>query len=185
MVKKPQVKCPQCGKSFYREDGIEDVDWVHIKNRYWHKDCYTIYLEFRKTVGVKDVLDDDRWFQELKDYLWFDVQLPEIDFKLIAKQWGTFLKQGYTAKGMYLTLRYFYDVKKGDKEKANGGIGIIPFIYKDAENYWRAHNQHMETLMTQIIEQRRLKEQSESAQQIINIEKKKKKIIKVVDLDDI
>ena len=39
--------------------------------------------------------------------------------------------------------------------------------------------------MTQIIEQRRLKEQSESAQQIINIEKKKKNIIKVVDLDDI
>ena len=117
MVKKPQVKCPQCGKSFYREDGIEDVDWVHIKNRYWHKDCYAIYLEFRKTVGVKDVLDDDRWFQEMKDYLWFDAQLPGIDFKLIAKQWGAFLKQGYTAKGIYLTLRYFYDVKKGIKKR--------------------------------------------------------------------
>ena len=39
--------------------------------------------------------------------------------------------------------------------------------------------------MTQIAEQRRLKEQSESTQQIIQVEKKKKKIIKVVDLDDI
>ena len=98
---------------------------------------------------------------------------------------GNFFKARIYRKRNVLTLRYFYDVKKGDKEKANGGIGIIPFIYKDAENYWRAHNQHMETLMTQIIEQRRLKEQSESAQQIINIEKKKKNIIKVVDLDDI
>ena len=31
---------------------------------------------------------------------------------------------------------YFYEIKNGDKEKANGGIGIIPYVYKDAYNYF-------------------------------------------------
>ena len=28
-----------------------------------------------------------------------------------------------------------YDIKGNPKEKANGGIGIIPYVYKDALNY--------------------------------------------------
>ena len=42
----------------------------------------------------------------------------------------------YTYCGMLKALVYFYEVKGHDKNKANGGIGIIPFIYKDAYNYY-------------------------------------------------
>ena len=42
----------------------------------------------------------------------------------------------YTYSGMLKALIYFYEVKGHDKNKANGGIGIIPFIYKDAYNYY-------------------------------------------------
>ena len=28
-----------------------------------------------------------------------------------------------------------YEIKGGDKSKANGGIGIVPYVYKDAYNY--------------------------------------------------
>lgn len=42
----------------------------------------------------------------------------------------------YTYSGMLKALVYFYEVKGHDKNKANGGIGIIPFIYKDAYNYY-------------------------------------------------
>ena len=42
----------------------------------------------------------------------------------------------YTYPGMLKALVYFYEVKGHDKNKANGGIGIIPFIYKDAYNYY-------------------------------------------------
>ena len=43
----------------------------------------------------------------------------------------------FTFNGMYYTLIYFYEVKKNSKEKfINGSIGIIPFCYKDAENYY-------------------------------------------------
>jgi hypothetical protein len=31
---------------------------------------------------------------------------------------------------------YFYEVKGNSIEKANNGIGIVPYIYKDAYNYY-------------------------------------------------
>ena len=37
---------------------------------------------------------------------------------------------------MQKALHYFYEIKGGDKSKANGGIGIIPYVYKDAYNYY-------------------------------------------------
>lgn len=42
----------------------------------------------------------------------------------------------YTYSGMLKALVYFYEIKGNNKNKANGGIGIIPFIYKDAYNYY-------------------------------------------------
>jgi hypothetical protein len=41
----------------------------------------------------------------------------------------------FTYSGMQKALYYFYEIKGGDKSKANGGIGIIPYIYQDAYNY--------------------------------------------------
>lgn len=37
---------------------------------------------------------------------------------------------------MLKTLKYFFEVKGHTTEKANGGIGIIPFVYEDARNYY-------------------------------------------------
>ena len=33
---------------------------------------------------------------------------------------------------------YFYEIKGNSIEKANGGIGIIPFVYNDALKYYYA-----------------------------------------------
>jgi hypothetical protein len=37
---------------------------------------------------------------------------------------------------MLRSLKWFYEVRGQSTDKANGGIGIIPFIYKDAYNYY-------------------------------------------------
>lgn len=185
MVKKPPVKCPQCGRSFYREDGIENVDWIHIKNRYWHVACHKLYEQFRETVDIRDNLPDERWYQELRDYLWFDVKLPEANWAMIDQQWNSFLKKHYTAKGIYFTIRYFYNIKNGDTDKANGGIGIVPFIYREAQTYWQSHRAQMESLMTQIVSQRRLKDEQEQNQRVVSVSRKKKNRIKVLDLSEI
>jgi hypothetical protein len=37
---------------------------------------------------------------------------------------------------MLKALKYFYEVKRNDISKANGGIGILPYCYQDAYNYY-------------------------------------------------
>jgi hypothetical protein len=37
---------------------------------------------------------------------------------------------------MLKALIWFFEVKGNSTEKANGGIGIIPYVYKDAYNYY-------------------------------------------------
>jgi hypothetical protein len=42
----------------------------------------------------------------------------------------------YTYSGIKRTLEYFYEVKKNSIEKANGGIGIVPWVYEEAKRYY-------------------------------------------------
>ena len=39
---------------------------------------------------------------------------------------------------MLKTLEWWYEIKKNPIDKANGGIGIIPFVYQEAYNYYKA-----------------------------------------------
>lgn len=43
---------------------------------------------------------------------------------------------GYTWSGMAGTLHWFYDICHGSKEEGNGGVGIIPFVYDQAKEYY-------------------------------------------------
>jgi hypoxanthine phosphoribosyltransferase len=47
-----------------------------------------------------------------------------------------FVGEGMTYKGMTNALKYFYDVKKNSIEKSNNGIGIIPWVYEEAQKYF-------------------------------------------------
>ena len=46
------------------------------------------------------------------------------------------LEKGYSYSGILKSLIYFYEVKGNSVDKANGGIGIVPFVYQDAYNYY-------------------------------------------------
>ena len=55
----------------------------------------------------------------------------------VRKQMNTYIDQyQYTYSGMKKALVYFYEIKGNSTDKANGGIGIIPYVYKDAFNYY-------------------------------------------------
>ena len=43
---------------------------------------------------------------------------------------------GYSYSGIQKALYYFYEIKHNSIDKANGGISIVPFVYKDAYNYY-------------------------------------------------
>lgn len=47
---------------------------------------------------------------------------------------------GYTYSGIQKALIYYYEITghKFDAEKSNGGIGIVPYVYQKAWNYYYA-----------------------------------------------
>lgn len=118
--KKPPVKCPGCEERFYRED----EEYVHLKNRYWHKECY---LEKQKVI-------EDKY--QLEEYI---CELFDLNFvsPRIQKQINTYIENyNFTYSGILGSLKYWFDIKEESVEKANGGIGIVPYIYNDAKNYF-------------------------------------------------
>lgn len=128
------VKCLYCEKKFDRDK----IPFIQVGRRYAHQEC-SLSAEEKKTQEEKDK-------QELDDYI---IQLLKIDYidARIRKQIKTYVEEhNYTYSGIKKALIYFYEVKGNSVEKANGGIGIVPFIYKDAFNYyyalWQAQQQN-------------------------------------------
>jgi DNA invertase Pin-like site-specific DNA recombinase len=52
-------------------------------------------------------------------------------------QMNRFKKQGMPYRGQLLALKYFFEVKKSPIEKANGSIGIIPYIWDKSKQYYQ------------------------------------------------
>lgn len=132
MAKQHIVKCRLCHQQFDTEG---NEDWVMpSKNFYYHKTCYEDWA--RKKNNVHSEAEETLWFDAVWQYLKKDLKIGP-DYIKISSQWENFLKKGMTPKGIYFCLRYFYEVKKGDKSKADHGIGIIPHIYQDGASYWQ------------------------------------------------
>ena len=127
------VKCAYCQKTMSKKD----EDCVMIDNgKYVHKACQELEETREKT---------DK--EQLEDYIKELFNTPYIDPRIRAQIKKYVEEFNYTYSGMRKALIYHYEIKGGDKTKANGGIGIIPFVYQHAYNYylalWQAqqHNQ--------------------------------------------
>lgn len=175
------VKCRACGEHFDRDILVEGVDWVKPSNNmYYHKACFERWTNTQGTLKAK--MSNEEWFEALKYYLNHIIKAP-IDYKKLTSQWQNFLKQKKTAKGIYFSIRYFYDVLKGDKFKSQGGIGIVSLIYQDSCSYWEDRFRHDSTIIDKIEQQAR--EQQMQRFNLVAQTKKKTVKKKVVSLDDI
>lgn len=119
------VTCVYCGERFDRDK----IPTTQVsKRRYAHKECADKYGQ-EKTQEEKDLEQLEKYIMKLFDE-------PYINAR-IRKQLRDFKKEyDFTYSGMLKALIYWYEVKGNSTEKANGGIGIIPYIYKDAYNYY-------------------------------------------------
>lgn len=91
------------------------------KGKYFHKDCYELQTQRNELVA----------------YLCFILKLKSPG-PLINGQISNFLKQGMTYKGIENALRFYFDVQ-GHTDKRdlwNKSIGIVPYVYQDAQNYY-------------------------------------------------
>ena len=114
MAKLPLVKCLYCGQSFQRAD----IEFIQIGRRYAHKTCAD-YIENIHTL--------------MQHILGTNYSQTKIDSQI-----KNFIsKNDLTAKDIYKTLYYWYEIKKSSAAQANGGIGIVPYVYAEYVQYMK------------------------------------------------
>ncbi len=113
-----KVKCPICGLYFDRDKEKS----VQIKTRFYHTNCLSETSE-----GNRMILEE-----YIKDILEIDKISP-----LIKKQIKKYTEEdGMTYLEIRDTLKYFFELKNGNKTKAQG-IGIVPYVYDEAKKYYQ------------------------------------------------
>lgn len=133
------VKCLYCEKKFDRDK----QPFIQIGRRYAHYEC-SLSADEKKTQEEKDK-------QELEEYI---IKLLKIDYidARIRKQINKYIEEyHYTYSGIHKALVYFFEIKGNDVAKAKGGIGIVPYTYKQAYDYyyalWQAQQQNRDKVI--------------------------------------
>ncbi len=116
----PPVKCPVCLDYFKKED----VEFVKHKNRYYHKKCFE----------GKHAEEAEK--QKLVDYI-EKLLHKKLDYKIRNQLNNYCLKNKFTYQQIYNALFYFYEIKNNSIAKANGGIGIVPYVVDEADEYFK------------------------------------------------
>lgn len=123
------VKCLYCGKEFDTNDS--SIEWMKPnERRYAHKKCYE---EYQASLS-KEEQDKEALYQYIKKTLGKTMDYAKV--KRQVKQYRD--ENNYTYSGMLSTLKYVFEVKGNSVEAAHGGIGIIPYAYKQAYDYYYA-----------------------------------------------
>lgn len=169
------VMCRVCREKF---DKDKTDDWIMPSNRYYyHKNCY------EKWKSGSDASNDEDWVGLIYDFIARDLKV-QYNFHMCESQRENFIKKhSYTNKGIYFALKYFYEVKHNNWDKGNGGIGIIPFIYKESCTYW-AQKEKQQTGILKMIEQQ-IKDRQEREPIVVRKTKQKKEKRGSYNLDDI
>lgn len=139
-------KCAVCEEQFDR-DKIQAVRYG--ARRYAHQTCYPEgeivplpppkpNIPRRpppKDTAVEETKEEKESRKDLLDYI--SEVIPEPNYARIQLQINEFKqKYHYTYSGIKKTLMYFIEVLKGNPEKGNNAIGIVPYLYQDAYKYY-------------------------------------------------
>lgn len=119
------VKCKYCGIQFNRN--VEPFVEVGGR-RYAHKACAETYQN--------STSQEEKDYKALEDYIKKLFNEKYVNAK-IKKQIKDFKQEyKYTFSGMLKTLYWWYEIKGNSIDLAQGGIGIIPYIYDEALKYY-------------------------------------------------
>ena len=134
------VKCLYCGEMF---DANKEPFVMASSRRYAHKSC----AEENQKSKTKEQTDKE----ELEQYIKQLFHINKVTVK-IQKQIDRYVKENnYSYSGIRRSLFYFYEIKKNSLDKSNDGIGIVPWVYQEAYNYyyslWEAQNRNQNKVM--------------------------------------
>ena len=138
------VKCAICGMSF--DANVEPFVKVSSR-RYAHQKCSE-----NKEENLSQ-LEKDK--EALEQYIMKLFNITYIDPR-IRKQIKQYIEEyHYTYSGILKALVYHYEIKGGDIDKANGALGIVPYVYQKAYNYyyslWEAQQKNKEKIIEHYI----------------------------------
>jgi hypothetical protein len=152
------VKCSFCGQ------GVIKLEAQRYKNKNYHSNC----AELQKQ---KD---------ELTEYICrlFSLKAPG---PRIYAQIKSYLEKYpyYTYIGIKQALVYFFEIQKKSIDKANQGIGIVPYVYDDAQEYFNRITMRQERVATE------LSDTLSVAAQEIKIKKQEKKKKNLYDMENL
>ena len=121
------VKCLYCGQRFNRNDLNIKTKQVSAR-RYAHLSCWEKYVNNL----TKEEKDEQDFYNYVKQLFGDDY-----NYILTKKLAERYIKENkYTYSGMLKSLKWFYEKEGHPIEDSNGTIGIIPYIYKKAEQYY-------------------------------------------------
>lgn len=118
------VVCLYCKKRF--DTDIEPFIKPN-STRYAHLECHQI-AENNKSQEDKDKEALETYIKSL-----FHIDVLDAKIRRQIKQYLT--EYNYTYSGILATLKYAFEVKHNSIEKANGGIGIVGYLYQEAYRY--------------------------------------------------
>ena len=120
------VTCIYCKKTFNK---AEEPFKLFSNGKYAHQVCY----DLEQTRELTDQEKLERYIMKLfnSDYVYAKIKKQIKDYTT---------NHGYTYSGIHKALVYYYEVKGNifDEGKAQGGIGIVPYVYQHAYNYYYA-----------------------------------------------
>lgn len=121
------VKCLYCGQQFDRE--VEPTKQVNGR-RYAHLKCWENHVA-NMSQEEKDI---EAFFDYTKNLFGEDY-----NYLLTKKLAERYVKENnYSYSGMLKSLKWYYEKQGNSIDKSNGSIGIIPYIYKQAFDYYFA-----------------------------------------------
>ena len=129
MARQHIVKCPYCKKTFDAQPDGENKIWIKVgARRYAHLQCVKEH-DKNLTQEERDYEDFFKYCKEL-----FKEDYNYILTKKLAERYAK--ENGYTYSGMKKALQWFYEIEGNSIENANGSIGILPYCFNDAKDYY-------------------------------------------------
>lgn len=122
-----KVKCIYCGQTFDRDK----TPCVQVSSRrYAHVNC-SANKEDQLSKEEQDKLALEEYIMKLFNTTYIDPR--------VRKQIKQYVEEyKYSYSGIHKSLTYFYEIKGNSIDKANGGIGIVPYVYQKAYQYYFA-----------------------------------------------
>ena len=135
-------QCIYCKQKFdITKEGYE----MPRPHKYAHIKCYK-----------ENYTPDEEYITKIYSLLKEEIGMT-YDYQTCERQRIHFVtKMGYTNEGIYNALKYHYLVKKGSIEKSGNRIGIVSYVYNEAQEYYQnlkkrqlQTNQGLKTQLTQ------------------------------------